>query len=70
MNYHDPQPNEQREEHTLRTIEAIGILKGAFEEIERLELKINGLELELQEARNAAFMARSIKSGVYTPASN
>jgi len=68
---------EQREEHTARTIEAVGILKGAFEEIERLNLKIeelnfraNGLELENQELRNTALMSRSLSNGVNTPTNN
>jgi len=46
---------EQRKEHTLRTIEAIGILKDAFKEIDRLNL-------ENQELRNALLMAKSIKA--------
>jgi len=46
---------EQRKEHTLRTIEAIGILKDAFKEIDRLNL-------ENQELRNSLLMAKSIKA--------
>ena len=54
---------EQRKEHTLRTIEAVGILKGAFEQIDKMQLLINDRDLKIQELQNALLMARSIAKG-------
>ena len=68
---------EQRKEHTLRTIEAIGILEEFARENERLkmaindrDLKIQGLEvghnisdLVIQELKNELLMARSLNRG-------
>lgn len=46
MNYHEPQPNEQRQEHTLRTEDAIDSIKAAFAQIE--ELKRENLKLKMK----------------------
>ena len=68
---------DQRKEHTLRTIEAIGILEEFARENERLkmaindrDLKIQGLEvghnisdLVIQELKNELLMARSLNRG-------
>lgn len=47
---------DQRKEHTLRTIEAVGILKDAFLEIERLNL-------ENQRLRDKIFTASMNPNG-------
>jgi len=52
MEYHEPQPNEQRAEHTARTIEAIEILQDQFLEIQRLKLIIEDLRNRLSTASN------------------
>ena len=54
---------ELRKAHTLRTIEAVGILKGAFEQIDKMQLLINDRDLKIQELQNALLMARSIAKG-------
>jgi len=55
---------EQREEHTARTVEAIGIIKDAFAQIDKMQMLINDKEKELKDLKlqNAVLMARSIKS--------
>ena len=53
---------EQREEHTARTIEAIGIIKDAFAQIDKMQILINDKDLQIQDLQNALLMARSLKS--------
>ena len=55
---------EQREEHTAKTIEAIGILKDAFAQIDKMQMLINDKEKELKDLKlqNALLMTRSLKS--------
>ena len=55
---------EQREEHVEETIEAIGIIKDAFAQIDKMQMLINDKEKELKDLKlqNALLMARSIKS--------
>ena len=49
----------QREEHTARTIEAIGIIKDAFKQIDKMQMLINDRDLKIQELQNQLLMARS-----------
>ena len=53
---------EQREEHTARTIEAIGIIEDAFAQIDTMQMLINDKDLQIQDLQNALLMARSLKS--------
>ena len=53
---------EQREEHVEETIEAIGIIKDAFAQIDKMQMLINDKDLQIQDLQNALLMARSIKS--------
>jgi len=53
---------EQRKEHTARTIEAIGIIKDAFAQIDKMQMLINDKDLQIQDLQNALLMARSLKS--------
>ena len=56
------EPPTQREEHTARTIEAIGIIKDAFAQIDKMQMLINDKDLQIQDLQNALLMARSLKS--------
>lgn len=53
---------EQRKEHTARTIEAIGIIKDAFAQIDTMQMLINDKDLQIQDLQNTLLMARSLKS--------
>jgi len=53
---------EQREEHVEETIEAIGIIKDAFAQIDKMQMLINDKDLQIQDLQNALLMARSLKS--------
>ena len=59
MEYHEPQPNEQREKHTAETIKAVGMIEGAFREIDRLNPLLNDKDLKIQELQNGILMANS-----------
>ena len=39
---------DQRKEHTLRTIEAIGILKDAFKQVDDMQIRLNDRDLQIQ----------------------
>lgn len=60
MEYHDSQPNEQRKAHTLKTNEAIGIIKEAFAQIDKMQLIINDKDLQIQKLQNSILMERSL----------
>ena len=53
---------DQRKEHTARTIEAIGIIKDAFGQIDKMQMLINDRDLKIQGLQNALLMERSIKA--------
>ena len=63
MNTSEEGLTEQRKEHTAKTIESIGILKGAFEQIDKMQMLLNDKDLKIQELQNALLMARSIPNG-------
>lgn len=50
---------EQREEHTARTIEAIGIIEDAFAQIDTMQMLINDKDLQIQDLQNALLMEKS-----------
>ena len=39
---------DHRKEHTLRTIEAIGILKDAFKQVDDMQIRLNDRDLQIQ----------------------
>lgn len=47
---------EQREEHTQQTEQAIDVIKDAFAEIERLKITLSDRDLQIQNLRNRLLM--------------